>query len=447
MRKIALPILIALLTVNCGGDVDENSENINAGAIKIGVVGDIFESPFNSTGQAALMARDEINDAGGINGVPVEIIARDGSCDSMIGPQEVEKLVEQYDIVALIGPACSSEAAIVIENLLPLYLLPTVSNTATSPLLTTLDTRDLFFRVQPSDAIVIESIYEEVIADGIERLGIIYRGGNDVFNSAIAEGLADKFAQSPGKEVVALVPYPEQATVEFSTEVKTLFDAGSFDGLAIVGFGIDTANVSTAIAQEMQRRGILRSNLQQVYLTNSDASVQASGSGFLLEGGKLIQIVGNSAVTAPHLATWVQRFRARFPESGDGDAYGYDAMYLISLAMLNAGIDSSHSNAQIRNAIQANVRAVSGTGAPDSVVKILPGQFALASQTVSSGGAIDYDGATGVIEFDNAGDIQYGEFQVASVSASATGLTFHCSRLIRLFPLDTGVSTEIMACP
>jgi len=444
------PIVLVLYCIACTPDADDKHEQINVNAFKVGIVTEITQDPTTAAGVGAMLARDEINAAGGINGHPIELIARDGACDSDIGLEEARKLIENFDIVALIGPSCSSIGFVWINELLPLHQIPAVATTTTSPDLTNLDIDDLYFRLQASDLILIDSLALVVLNDDIRKLGIIHRGGNDIFNTAIADGLAEKFEAEPGNEVVSMVSYPEIAEIEFSDYVTTLFNqveqAGGMDGLAIIGFGIDTANISVAISREMQNRSISRDSLLGVYINNIEDSVLLSGSRELFNGAEAVITADISKETAPNLEEWRIDFNELFNDNRDENALGYDAMYLIALALQQGGMDASSTTSEARLAIKDNLRSVSGTGTTLGAVEIKPGDFYLAIDTLRYSGQIDYNGASGVIEFDDAGDINYGDFKSVVLKTTDRGLVVECLNKIRLFPSGTGTDNEITDC-
>ncbi|NRB38238.1 MAG: ABC transporter substrate-binding protein [Pseudomonadales bacterium] len=445
LKAITFWIFLVMLYA-CSSDVDDNPENINPDAYLIGVVSEVFGKPINAAAIGALYAVEEINAAGGIYGKPLDLVVRNGGCDSETGRFQTEKLVAEFDVVALIGPSCSASAALIVEGVLSQHNLPAIGTTTTSPLLTDLDKDNIFYRLQASDSIIIELFFNEVVNDDVQRLAIIHRGGNDVFNIALADGLAQKFSALANKTLTAQIAYPEESTVEFNEQVQLLFDSGDFDGLAIFGFGPDSANLSIAIEAEMRRRGISRSSIKGVYLNTADSSVQQLGSKVLFDQSKSVEPAPISMATAPDLSAWRQAFNQFSDDDRGENALGYDAMYLIALAMLKAGVNEGDDTANIRQAIKMQLAIVSGSNAATEAVTIRFGEFALALDTVASGGDINYNGASGVIDFDLAGDINYGDFRLQQAEATDDGLVFSCLQSLRLYPTDTGVAIERTAC-
>jgi ABC-type branched-subunit amino acid transport system substrate-binding protein len=88
----------------------------------------------------------------------------------------------------------------------------------------------------------------------------------------------------------------------------------------------------------------------------------------------------------------------------------YDAVYVIALAVEKAGSTESRD---IRDAIRD---IANSPGKP-----VNPGVegFAEAKELIAAGEAIDYEGATGVIEFDDKGDVLQGAIEVWEVQAGA----------------------------
>ena len=438
-------LIIPVLLSACFHD---SSDAASGNTIKLGVVTARFGNPISLPGQAATLAMEEINAAGGINGTPIELIIKDSACSSTITPGEVASLAASDAIVALVGPSCSSVGTVLIQDVLPVYNLPAVAITTTSPTLTTLDEDDLYYRLRLSDQVQTVSLLNELIADGVTRLGIIHRGGNDSFNIALAEGLAAQFSALDNKQTVVVVDYPEAALVEFSSEVDELFDAGTIDGIAIFGFATDSANVASSIAAELTERAINLSDILGVYtnnLTRLDESLQISSALALLNGSKSVSSDALSNATAPNYAPWLTDFLQAFPGS-EGQPEAYDAVYLISLAMLQGQVDGTNTVAQIRSTIKTNLRGVSGTNAAVDAVTINPGDFATAASTITAGGTVNYNGASGIIDFDEFGDVNYGDLSVIEASIVADKLEFNCLHLVRVFTQDNAIATEQNVC-
>ena len=107
--------LLASLT-SCerkGGEIGSG----NTGPIKVGIYGDLSgqTSSFGqSTKNGALMAIDEINAAGGINGRKVELIAED-SVNPQTASTKAERLIERDKVVAIVGEISSASGLAIAQ--------------------------------------------------------------------------------------------------------------------------------------------------------------------------------------------------------------------------------------------------------------------------------------------------------------------------------------------
>lgn len=147
--KTIIYIIIALIIIYVGYSLLKSSP-AEEGPIKIGL-----SSPM--TGEAASygeafsagaeLAVQEINDAGGINDRPIELIIEDDTC-SADGASVINKLVNIDKVVALAGPLCSAAAGPGVPIAQEIGI-PTIV-VGSAPHLT--KTGDFIFRNYPSDA-------------------------------------------------------------------------------------------------------------------------------------------------------------------------------------------------------------------------------------------------------------------------------------------------------
>jgi len=151
---VAAVIIIVLVWWGVG------KQSASGNTIKIGLIGPM-------TGDAAvygepvqkviLMAADEINAQGGINGKQIQIVTEDGKCNGTDAANAAQKLFNVDGIKAAIGGFCSGEAlaALPIAEQAKALLF---STSASSPKLT--GASPYFFRDYPSD-----SFQGKVLAD------------------------------------------------------------------------------------------------------------------------------------------------------------------------------------------------------------------------------------------------------------------------------------------
>lgn len=99
---VVLMVLLAMVTVACGGD-DAGSDE----PIKIGIIADLT-GPFTTYGtsltRSAELAVSEINAAGGIDGRQIEVIIEDIQTDVAVTVDKARKLVESDNVDLVMGP-------------------------------------------------------------------------------------------------------------------------------------------------------------------------------------------------------------------------------------------------------------------------------------------------------------------------------------------------------
>lgn len=152
----------------------------------------------------ALLAVQMINEEGGINGRPVELIIRDNKYSIEQAKLNYQELVRE-NVVAVIGPATSTTA----KNLLPIInqkKVLTIAPTPTSTELAGLD--DYMIRLRPTnkeDATTLAKYVTEKFK--IKKLAIIY----DVINPLYTKDFINNFKSHFSKEVSFLIyPFDEE---------------------------------------------------------------------------------------------------------------------------------------------------------------------------------------------------------------------------------------------
>ena len=138
-----------------------------ADRIKVGVVlpltgklakfGEIEKKSF-------LMAVEEINAAGGINGKRIHLIIADTTGKPDVGQSAIEKLISR-DKVIVVGGGCSSQVTNKIAALTQQYEIPFLINTASSDVITETK-REFVFRLNPP-----ASEYLNALATFLTRVG------------------------------------------------------------------------------------------------------------------------------------------------------------------------------------------------------------------------------------------------------------------------------------
>ena len=113
---LATSLLVGVLA-GCGGG-EEGGSSEGGDTIKIGLNLELSggtASYGTSERDAIEMAKDEINEAGGINGKQIELITVDNKSDAAESTNAALRLTDKENVVAIIGPATSGNSVAQVE--------------------------------------------------------------------------------------------------------------------------------------------------------------------------------------------------------------------------------------------------------------------------------------------------------------------------------------------
>ena len=238
MQKFIATICLSLLVLTFIGC--DNVQRVLAPApeptVKIGfiVAGQRITYPYG-----AEMAVTEINQQGGLFGMPIELIGHiNTEAIPEVSVQLAESMIVEDEIVALIGPNRSSHAA-VVGPVAQKHRIPMITTTATNPNVT--QAGDFVFMASFTDsfqgAVMAQFAKMEL---GITTAAVITRGG-DLYTEGISEFFSSNFS-GLGGDVVAHVSF-EVGTTDFTeqlTQIAEMQPAALFIG----GFVQDVADIT-----------------------------------------------------------------------------------------------------------------------------------------------------------------------------------------------------------
>ncbi|HXF50478.1 MAG TPA: ABC transporter substrate-binding protein [Dehalococcoidia bacterium] len=399
----------ALVGAACGGEEEEAQETPQAspqatqpagrtpaagGALKIGFLAP-FTGDLSDFGpaffNAAKLAVKEINEAGGVNGQPIELVQADDGTNPEQAVQEARRLIEVEGVSAIIGPASSGATIQVAESVTGPNRILEITPSATSPALSTVNDNDYLFRTPISDAAQGKILADLANEQGFTSACVMYT--NDAYGQGLSQAFAEAF-QALGGTVTAQVPH-EREQASYASELQQCTQ-GNPDVLVAVSFP-ESAGVYLREAVEQN----LVENFLFVDGTKSGDMFAQLGwehfeGMFGTEPGALDTEAGKA---------FDERYQAEY---GEVPALpflrqSYDAVYAIALAAQKAG---SNDSTAIRDAL----REV--TSAPG--VKIMPGVdgWKAALEALANGQDVDLDGTSSNLEFDENGDIVQGAIQV-----------------------------------
>jgi branched-chain amino acid transport system substrate-binding protein len=384
---IALVGASALVLAGCtgGGDTggetsapptEERDLSLSIGTVLPQTGALAFLGPPEEAGVGLAVA--DINEAA--KGITVDVEFGDsGDPDNKAYETTVPRLLGN-GVQALIGAASSGVTKLFLDQAVSAGVV-TFSPANTSPDFTTWDDNNLYWRTAPSDLLQGEVLGNLIAEDGHQTLGIIYL--NDAYGTGLEAALTENF-EAAGGEVVASQAYNATDTT-YDAQVSAVL-AENPDAIAVIGF-VETSTIVPAVVAD----GFDGSNF---YFVDGNTSQWGTDMPVSIEGSKGTQ-------PGPALEDdFIERLNGWWTGEGNEEladlnyaAESYDAVVLLALAALVA---NSTEGADLA----ANLQEVSG-GSGDGEKCT---SFEECADIILSGGTADYDGYSGAITFDDAGD-------------------------------------------
>ncbi len=323
--------------------------------IKIGVVapltGDV-KTFGESTINGVMLAVEEANRAGGVNGKQIKLFISDDKNDPTEAANAGGKLIELDGVVAIIG-SVSTKCSLPLADKCQVALIPMITPTSTNPKVTVTDDgrhKEYIFRACFTDSFQ-GAVAARFAIDSLKAktAAVMYDVGNDY-----SRGLADyfrRFFEQAGGKVVVYESY-QKDDVDFSgllTKVK--------QQQPDLVFLPDYYNKVSLIIKQAYQLGLVTKFL--------------GGDGW--DSPAMLEIAGKEVAGSyfvnhysaddprPEVQNWVNKYQSRYGQKPDALAtLGYDAALLLIAALRNA---PNGKPAEIREALSKirDYPCVSGT--------------------------------------------------------------------------------------
>lgn len=339
-------ILIAGCTPKVAEDEAPEGTAASGEPIKIGVVVSLTGNyaGLGEPEEATLkMEQDRINDAGGINGRPIELIFKDDATDEAKAVAATTQLIEQEKVVALIG-ATGSGQTMAMRGDVNRAAIPQVSMAGATAITVPLD--KLVFQTPWSNLLVVPYELAAMKKDGITKIAVVSDTGG--FGK---DGLSVLQAEAPkaGIEIVSSQTFNPGDT-DMSTQL-TKIKGTDAQAIVIWNAGKEAAVVVKNAADLAIKLPIYGShgNARAEFIEGAGAA----GEGFRIAAGKILvpETYGVDTEAYKVATDFVSRYTAKTgvaPSTFAGHAY--DALYLIVEAAKR--VDGDITPAALRDEIE-----------------------------------------------------------------------------------------------
>lgn len=354
MKKTWMVLTTAVLSIVLFGCPPKTSETASGtagteGEIVIGEYGSMTggQATFGvSTHNGIMLALDEINGAGGVNGRKIRLISEDDQSKAEEAANAVTKLISQDNVVAILGEVASS-SSLAAAPICQANKVPMITPSSTNPKVT--EVGDYIFRMCFIDPYQGEAMANYVSKQaGMKTAAILIDNKSD-YSTGLAAFFERTFVANGGK-IVAKASYA-QGDSDFRSQLTNIKSANP-EIIFVPGYYNDIGQIA------IQARDL---GMKQPL---------AGGDGW--ESPKLIEIGGKALEgclysnhyhiddPSPAVREFVQKYEERFGAKPDSlAALGYDSTRVLVEAIKRAG---TTDGPKLRDAIAATQGHAGVTG-------------------------------------------------------------------------------------
>ncbi|WP_216634853.1 ABC transporter substrate-binding protein [Gloeomargarita lithophora] len=374
-------------------------------ALKLGTLlplsGDLAQFGPGMQAAASLLVKT-VNECGGVNGQPVQLISEDDQTQPSAGVSAMTKLVEVDRVAGVVGAAGSAVSGAAVDIAVRGQVVM-ISPASTSPVFTERakkgELQGFWFRTAPPDSFQGTALAQLLQKRDWQKVGIL------AINNDYGRGLAQATQQALQKRggQVVVTQFYEGQSASFDSEVRAVFGRNP-QAVVLVGYP-ETGTL------------VLRSAFQQGFVPRIPV-VLTDG----LKDNQLAQLVGKTpqgdwiasgmvgtapAAGGPGLQDFQQRYQQAFNQPPNVFAPNtWDAAAVLVLAAQAAQANQG-ANLQAKITTVANPPGVAVTDVCEGLALLKQGQ------------EINYQGASSGVDFDPQGDVA-GEYAVWMVNPDGT---------------------------
>ncbi|WP_370328439.1 ABC transporter substrate-binding protein [Euzebya sp.] len=338
------------------------------------------------------LAVEDINAAGGTNGVPVKSDGGDeGDGDGTIANQTVDRLLAD-GVDVIMGAASSGISLTIIDKVTGAGVVQ-CSPSNTSPTFTNYEDNGLYFRAAPTDALQGPVLAEQIVAAGGTNVAVLARA--DDYGQGLLDSTEAALTEA-GASVAVATTYDPMAQ-SFDAEVQQVVDSGA-DAVALISFDEGARILQTMIERGVGPADVIVFGADGTASNDFPEEVDPNNPG-ILQGMR---------TTSPAPATnedFISTLTEFAPDIADTlfAAEGYDCTVAAALAAVAGGANDAQTVAD-------NMVAVTTEGTKCTA-------YAECLELLEGGEDIDYDGVSGPLDFTDAGEPSQGSYAVGEFNA------------------------------
>lgn len=307
--------------------------------VKIGFIGGLT-GPNSDNGQSGLngviLAVEQFNRDGGVDGRMVELIERDDAQSKETATRSAQELVAAK-VEAVIGPFTSSMAEVIVP------ITGQAGIFQISPTITSMDfygKDDNLFRINRTTRDNARDYARVLGGRGQQRIAVAY----DTRNRNFTESWLKEFrttVQSQGGQLAAEVPYESGPQTDFSLVVGRML-AGKPDGMLFISGALDVARLAQQALRLAPRLPIAASEWAA-----TEQLIELGGE--VVEGLLIVQNYDRDDET-PRFHNFTEAYFKRFQRApGYSSISAYDAATVVLTALKNSAKGETLKAAALRS--------------------------------------------------------------------------------------------------
>jgi branched-chain amino acid transport system substrate-binding protein len=377
---------LVLIFSACGSDESDTQKDGYAVGLLLPFTGEDASYGTNFE-RAAVMAKDAVNEAGGIDGKPIYFVTKDTHSDVTRAGKMLDEILRE-DVVAVIGPEgaqIAREALPILEDKRVMLISPLVSGASSIEV----NPDFPWFRLAPSPSIMGRAFANHLLSE--EGIDVISLAGTDEdYNLDFVDSFRSRFEQLGGQVDVSVTLDPSK--LSFREEVQALrmgetrnilLSASTDVGARLVN-DLTISDETDIVHWQWYLSPVLET---PVFIQNT---VYAALEGALGIGIKVYDPAEE----------FIASYQDRWSDSpGDGSFYYYDAVVLLALAMEKALNDQGNLKYEsIRDGFE-QITTPAG-------ILVKWNQMEEGFTHITDNKTIHYSGLTGTLLFDELGQQQ-----------------------------------------
>lgn len=306
---------------------------------------------------------EQLNEAGGIDGHPVELVTADSTSSESEAVNQLRRLAVEENVVAVLGPSSSGES-IALRTFTAELKVPTISLASANAIVEPASEADYIFKQYTSTNESLLAQLEFAKEQGWSKVGILY--ANNAYGQDPAALLPSVIDEVGGLELTGSEAFDPTAT-DVTAQLGTLAE-GSPD--VVLVWAVNPAN--EIVAKSADQIGF------EPVLFNAPG---AAGASYIEVGGSAVEgtYLQGSVVLAPEsieesnpqfeiTSKLVDEFQDAYGEvAGQYAANGWDGSLLLENAIRAAGVpdpsDLQATRDAIRDALENSTSGVVGVNA------------------------------------------------------------------------------------